>query len=363
MNNFMKKALCLILAVIMVCVPVAVGAENVDDAKDVGENYVFYGTYLQVGELEYEMSELYEYTVFAFAPTEKGKYIFTVDGTVGIVSYNAMWINVQPSETTVTDSSLSWECTGVGQEIWVAVKSNSSPAVIKVESAASDRVETTKIIYENKTTPAAFTFTGDKGALLSVNTLDSVVDEAVLGADGYYHLNDAKGPVLYANLNDSQMSLNAASSYGQLKGSDYDENGNLIAITDYNTAFAEYFECADASTYLYPLTDDLMEMFIEVGANQSWYGATGWVGGTKDDAWMFACYYNELPEIVYTPGDVSNDGKVNSIDSNYLKKMLVGSYLVEPGSVAELAADVNSDGGINSMDSYALKKLIVKGEL
>lgn len=361
MNNFMKKALCLILAVIMVCVPVAVGAENVDEAIDVGENYVFYGTYLQVGELEYEMSELYEYTVFAFAPTEKGKYTFTVDGTVGIVSYNAMWITVQPSETTVTDSSLSWECTGVGQEIWVAVKSNSSPAVIKVESAASDRVEIAKIIYENKTTPAAFTFTGDKGALLSVNTLDSVVDEAVLGADGYYHLNDAKGPVLYANLNDSQMSLNAASGYGQLKGSDYDENGNLIAITDYNTAFAEYFECADASTYLYPLTDDLMEMFIEVGANQSWYGATGWVGGTKDDAWMFACYYNELPEIVYTPGDVNNDGSINSIDSNSLKRIIVGALTVEAGSAEALAADVDGSGSVNGQDTNALKRMISVG--
>jgi len=50
-------------------------------------------------------------------------------------------------------------------------------------------------------------------------------------------------------------------------------------------------DCADSKTGLYPLTEDLMEIYKEVGTYKGWYTEEGWLGFTKDDAWMFACYY------------------------------------------------------------------------
>jgi len=357
----MTKAMCLALcAAMLLSFCLVVSAENVDEAWDVGENYVYYGTYLAVGEGEYTMSELYDYTLFGFMPDETGKYTFTVtDGLIGLASHHAMWVTVAPSESTVTESSVSWECTGVGQEIWLAVITDAATASIKVEAGESDRVVIEKIEYANKVAPEAFTFPGDASLIKNVNTMNSTVDTAVLGSDGYYHLNSADGYILYANLNDSQMSLSAATSYGQLKGAEYNEDGELVAIIDYNNAFAEYFECVDAATYLYPLTEDLMTMFQDIGDNLGWYGADGWLGLSGEDAWMFACYYTEeVFEEEVVLGDLDGDGQVNGIDSNYLMRAVAGTISIESGSSQEKAADVNGDGQINAIDTNMLKRIL-----
>lgn len=420
MKNIMKKALCFIIAAVLLCTPVAVFAENVDEAWDVGENYVYYGTYLSMGSADYTMSELYEYTLFGFMPEETGEYTFEVaDGTIGIVSYNAMWVTVQPNADTITENSVSWNCTGVGQEIWLAVTTENAAANITVTSEASQVVVIPYIPYANKTTPEAFTYSGDVNDLLTVNTKNTTVDTAVLGDDGYYHLNSKDGYVLYANLSDEQMNLYTASTYGQLKGAVRDDEGNLVSITDYNEAFLQYYECADASSSIgvfYPLTEDLIEMFKEIGANKGWYGEDGWVGGKYDDAWMFACYYTDAAFTVtvngvatqvaagatidlsaaafenrdgayyrfeawtgdvadvadakaaattvvvngdltidagyYLIGDVKVDNMLNAMDSNTMRRMVVGNVAI----VA--AGDTNGDGKVQPIDANLLARML-----
>lgn len=358
MKNIIKKALCIIMAAILLCAPVAVCAENVDEAWDIGENYVYYGTYLSMGSAEYEMSALYEYTLFGFMPDETGKYVFSVDdGAIGIVSYNGMWISIEPSADTVAETSVSWECTGVGQEIWVAVTTDTDFVNVTVTAEESEIVVIEKIPYVNKVTPQEFTYSGLGADLIAVNTRNATVDHAVLGEDGYYHLNSADGYILYANLSDTVMSLYTASTYGQLKGSVYDENGDLVSITDYNEAFAEYYNCAyttETEEVIYPLTEDLIEMFKEIGANMGWYGEDGWVGGTRDDAWMFACYYTD--KVYFTVGDVNNDGQINGKDSNSLMRIVGGKMSVAVGSAEYFASDLNGDGTINAIDTNMLKR-------
>ena len=322
-----------------------------------GDNYIHYGNSISVGVNAETLSVLYDYTVFTFRPDETGIYTITVDGgCAGIASYNAMWVTVTPSESTVTAAGAVWECSGVGQKIWVAVKADSNPASITVEREEAVIKEVEKIVYENKHTPEAFTFTGDVDSLLYVDTLDKIVESAVLGADGYYHLNDADGPVLYANLSDSVMSLTAAASYGQLKWVLYDEEGNAIQIIDYNSAFEEYAACVDSTTTLYPLTDDLITIFKKVGENNKWYGQGGWIGGKYEDAWMFAIYYNEAPQYIF--GDIDGNGTVNAIDANIIVRIVAGTYFVEAGSAAALAADINGDGKINAADANLFKRIV-----
>ena len=54
-------------------------------------------------------------------------------------------------------------------------------------------------------------------------------------------------------------------------------------------------------------------------------------------------------------GDLNNDGSVNSIDSNMMKRMLVGLPFSEQ---AIDAADVNEDGSINAQDANVLRRFI-----
>lgn len=57
-------------------------------------------------------------------------------------------------------------------------------------------------------------------------------------------------------------------------------------------------------------------------------------------------------------GDVDLNGKVNSADSNLLKRMIAGSYYVEVGSDSFKAGDIDGDGKLNSVDSNTLKRII-----
>ena len=57
-------------------------------------------------------------------------------------------------------------------------------------------------------------------------------------------------------------------------------------------------------------------------------------------------------------GDLNGDGYVNSIDSNYLKRIFVGKITIVDMGVDFSVADIDGDGDITSMDSYYLGKKI-----
>ena len=255
--------------------------------------------YLNVGTADYDLSADFQYTLYEFAPTETGKYTITAnDSLVGIASYNGMWVTIDPSEETVAGNSVEWDCTGVGQAIWVAVKGGAATANITVEAEAPVvPIGPEYVTYVNVALPESFTLTEDAAALVNVAYNDDVVDTAVLGEDGFYHLNTVDGPVLYVNLADTKMNLTDAMGFGQLKGSTK-EDGVIKVITDYNEAYQAYVDVADQGYA--PLTEDLMVILKEVGKNQGWYEGEGaWIA-TTEDAWMFACYYAEVAEPEYT---------------------------------------------------------------
>lgn len=336
------------------------GEDPVDPPVEPQEGYEISETPLVVGTNDYTVSSDYVYTVYIFTPDAEGKYTFSSENSVlGIVSYQDMWVQFEPSADNVNANSFEWECTGVGQAIMVGVLADADAATITVEYEEVIKEEIQWTIYENVVTPEDFTFEGDADALLYVDTFDEIVDTAVLGEDGFYHLNSVDGPILYANLNDTLMSLASAYGYGQLKDIIYDEEGNVIAKVDYNTAFEAYMNCADADTYLYPLTVDLVEMFTKVGEEQGWYGEEGWVGGDLEDAWMFACYYSDAPE--YVLGDADGNGELTATDYMIIKQLVFSMRSVEDLKDQETAAlrcDMNGDGKYTAADYLIVKKAI-----
>lgn len=345
----MKKSIvCVLLCVLLIVSNVAAMAVSAE------------GTYndswasLTVGTNEYEAYTEYPYTVYALSPSEVGKYTVTCeDYLIGLVSYTDMWVMMEPSADTVNSHSVTWECSGVGPSILIAVETSAATVTLTVTQEPLTPTETVEwTYYENQVTPEAFAFTGDKNALLAVNTGDAVADAAVLGADGYYHLNKANGPILYAKLKDSQMSLAAAMDVGQLREVVQDENNVILSKTDFNAAVGEYIACADGSTSLYPLTIDLIEVFQRVGKSKGWYGPSGFIGGDLEDAWMFACYYNELSEEDTLMGDLNGNGEIDLDDATRMFYSVNG--LVELNDNELAVADCTGDGTIDLDDATRL---------
>lgn len=337
------------------------------EAKTLGEKPLYNENgadgYLSVadGYVDYDMNADYVYTILEFTPDAEGNYTIDLAGgaMAGIVSYNGMWVTVEPSAEVVNSYTIEWECTSVGQTIWVAVIAETETVSINVSYEEAIVVVIPEYDYENVVTPEEFVYNGDTANFDYVETFDDIVDNAVLGDDGYYHLNSADGPVLFACLNDDLMSLVGANSYGQLTYVEYDEDGNVVSKTHYGIAFEEYAACAytdDAGYMYYPLTEDLIVMFQNVGANNGWYGENGFVGGDIEDAWMFACYYDEevttIEPVVEPEYDPNGDGEFNMFDYVFVK----ATVLSNDASEEEIAAaDVNGDGKLNMFDYIAVK--------
>lgn len=289
--------------------------ESVDDNADLSSEA------LVVAEGEYATSYA-EYTVYSFEPTETGVYTITVaNGLIGIVSNNGMWITTTASEESVAATSIEWECTGVGQSIWVAVKSVDSTVAIEVER---EELVIEEIETENAYPTVSletYTFDGDLDKLESLmyGLADEKIDFA-LGEDGFFHVADVKDfdengdyigkkpleelPVVLVKLNDSVVSLQSAIGYGNVKYVEYgeDEDGNPVALSIlyFNDMLTEYLSYAATDAKLYPLTEDLLYTMILVGADQGWYVEDGAVqyafandGISADLLWAFAMYYLE----------------------------------------------------------------------
>ncbi|MBQ9848421.1 MAG: hypothetical protein IJO64_05125 [Clostridia bacterium] len=282
MKKLITTAIALIVLSALLAVPMTAFAE---------ESYIVSSKKLSVGDNECPINSAYPYTIVSFEPDETGNFIFNCNAFIAIVSYNGMWVTHEPTEETVNQTTFEWECTGVGQSIWIAIDSDNASENITVSFEEVNKVEIPWTIYENKVTPEKFTFDGNVDDLTYVDTEDGVCDKAVLGSDGFYHLNSENGAILYADLNDEMMSLSDANGFGQLREIIY-EGGEVVKQIDYTSAFTAYAEAADASTMLYPLTEDIMVFYQRVGEFRNWYGEDGWLGGTDEDAWMFACYYD-----------------------------------------------------------------------
>lgn len=285
MKSIMKKAIALVIAVAVLIVPMAVSAAVYDENAE--------PTALSLGNKNYTVSTANDYAIFSFTPDSEAEYTFTAKNTlIGIVSYNGMWVSVQPSTSTVSENTVTWKCTGVGQSIWLAAKSDKATLTIIVEKKEVEKEEELPwTMYQNKVTPTPFTFTGNVNDLEYVDTFDGVDDRPTLGDDGYYHFKNENGPIIYVDLNDSMMNLVDAQGYGQLKYVGYDGD-KIVSKIDFYDSFAAYAANADKTTMLYPLTEDLITIYRLVGQYKGWYGADGWIGGEDEDFWMFACYYD-----------------------------------------------------------------------
>lgn len=322
MNKILKVIISAIICLALLVVPMTAMAEEGIDYN------INYETYLTEGTNTYTVFDNVPYTVFILYPSAVGDYTITANANIGIVSYLDMWVQFEPTVDNVNTNTITWNCTDVNQAIMIAISPNASEEVITVTRTDPDASkEIPWTIYKNVKAPEKFQMPDfvdvdafDDGY---VDFEDSVIDDAILGDDGYYHLNDKNGPILFANLNDSIMSLYTMVGYGKIAAIYYDDAGEVVKKVDYTDAFNAYIAALPVNdqgtptSYYYPLTADLIEMFKEIGASHEWYSGETWVYDSED-AWLFACYYDENVTSMdeSSKNNQDNDGESDVDDNN-----------------------------------------------
>ena len=276
------------------------GSENEEDS------YILATKPLGVGENVAPVSGIYTYTLYDFCPDETG--VYTITTSAGTIGYWGPNMNVLSNPNSTVASITNVEISAVGQSAFVGVTGvDGNSVTITVtktgEVETQEQVDTT--VYENTVTPSNQTLVGDFEDYEYVNIDDTTVDTAVLGSDGFYHLNSANGPVLWVVLNDTWLSLVGAATANSGAGMLVEvviEDGRVVEKINYSAALMAYAGCAataDDGVKLYPMTADLKAMLEKAGTSLGWYDAQyGIVGSEVDtkDNWMFCTMY--IPDVI-----------------------------------------------------------------
>lgn len=262
-----------------------------------------------------------EMRYFFFAPAEGAVYRFYTDSDKVEVGYygGSFYISDSNGGTMLDNGVMELEVlhSQVGNMLVIGLKSTSSSVdectltVVRYSDMEVQLVELPWEQYVLDHTPAVIA--PPKG---NQHYVDIVVDisnplnpsgaveeiKAVYNEnDGYYHLNTADGPVLYAKLAAKtifQESIYTIVNVTNVGRYFYDENGKFQKKESYNDALIAYCKAADPATGVYPLDHDLVYILQNIGAD-GWYDMTSPNSIFKDDgvfvypynAWFFAVVY------------------------------------------------------------------------
>ncbi len=126
--------------------------------------------------------------------------------------------------------------------------------------------------------------------------------------DGYYHLNDANGPIVLVRLAKDCEYIACFKTMLDRTGINkyfFDENEKFIKKESYSECLLEYIEYVDEDNGVYPLTEDLKYIIQQHGEYVDWWNAESSSYRFKDDAgnnmtdinaeiaWLFMCCYAE----------------------------------------------------------------------
>ena len=257
------------------------GGEEGGDVTTKEEYVVDYENMLVLGENELTLNASATTTVYEFCPEEAGVYQFVADDANALVGYWGAGSFYVWDQTENKTNTLEASVTAVGQSIMVGVSGVESCTLTITRTGDAASAENEYTVYENKNLDIDSNYCCI-GNYVNIN--DTTVDTAVLGADGYYHLNSENGPVLFVDFAHETMSLTGlVNAPGNIRYTDGE------VYIDYAAALGEYCTAASENGNLYPLTADMIEMLQNIGEAKGWYmEEIGWVGSSAD-AWMFAC--------------------------------------------------------------------------
>ena len=258
-------------------------------------------TVLVVGEQNVEQLPNTITTLYDFSAPEAGVYTITVPAGVTVSLYTVAWTPYQTSE----NGTLEFTATEAGQGFLVGLSGEAASFNVTVAKTGT-YTPPASTIYENydPTVTVDPDFEMPEGDVISIDITEE--HTAVLGTDGFYHLDSADGPILYVNLNTDVFNLATLLDAGApitMRGEKYQgEDGNMYCYDYMNMmAYGAYYNFAQTGDY-YPLNADLMAFFQDYGAAQGWYmpglsSIDAINDGTADaeSAWMYfaVCVEND----------------------------------------------------------------------
>ena len=258
--------------------------------------YEVSSTALALGDNTLTLLDTAVTTIYVFEPAETAVYTFTAPEGAILGYWGAgSWFLQNPNSTTNT---YEWTCTGVGQTAYIGVSGVEGNFNLNVAKTGDYTVVEVPIVkYENKATLETFTL--PEGSMLGsyIDVTAETVHTAVLGADGYYHLDSADGDVILVDMDYQDIVLSAAlkSDRPVMYVWDYDENGNQVKY-DIGDAVLAYEAVMDENGY-YPLTEDLIYFYDNYANGAAIY--TFHITGSynEENVWMYCMRTVTLPEI------------------------------------------------------------------
>ncbi len=258
--------------------------------------YEISNTALTLGDNNLSLLETAYTTIYVYEPTETGVFTFTAPEGAILGYWGAgSWFLSDPGSTT---NSYEWTCTGVGQSAYIGVSNVTGNFCLNVAKTGDYTVvEIPTILYENKATLTPFTLPEGSKLGSYIDVTNEAVYTAVLGDDGYYHLNSADGDIILVDMNYQDIILSNAllSDRPVMYAYVTDEDGNTVKY-DIGEAVKEYETVMDANGY-YPLTEDLI-LFYDVYGNGSAIYSYHVAGRyNEENVWMYCMRTVTFPEI------------------------------------------------------------------
>ena len=290
------------------------------------------------------MIDTAEVTIVAITPDEAGYYTITVGEDALIANCGAGsfyiydWSTVTPStsldwlceeagywtETEIQDENYNWitvEQYISGQTLMLGIKSDSETVDVTVTKTADyTKTEVELQTYVNKADVSAYTLPDNAvlGDYIDVTESHS----AVLGDDGYYHLDSADGDILLVDmLHLFRLSEALEGGRGVMYAYITDEDGTILEKWDIGAAVVAYeevcyevtktttststdedgnevtTETTTVTNRYYPLTEDLIFFYDDYADSNGVYSfVLGETEYNEDTAWMFACLTMTLAE-------------------------------------------------------------------
>lgn len=234
-----------------------------------------------------------------------------IDMIVDSVDYggSVVWTCKEVSELKDTTS----EGVGVytqGQTLFVGIKSDAETVHVTVEKTGDyEAVEEKNLVYENKAELSQFVLPEEATLGDYINVFDSVDHVAVLGDDGYYHLDSEDGDILLVDMDYASIVLTNVLSSERPVMNAYAtlEDGTRVcySIAD---AVKAYEAVCDENGY-YPLTEDLVFFYQTYGVGNWVYSTVLDTSMMQDaDVWMYCMRTMTLPG--EEGGDAATSGTI-----------------------------------------------------
>ena len=275
-------------------------------------------SYVEAGSTHVTMTAG-ERSYFLFAPTTAGTYAFSVsDANAQVGYYGAPHFVQEINAAEMVDGgftmSISTSMIGTGNTgttvLVLGIDGSCDNCVLTVERTGEPAYsieEEPWFVYQPTVELAPYKLPA--GANLqnfditaSTDTYKLVLNEE----EGFYHLNDANGPLVLMYLGEDGQYLDCFQTILDHTGVQryfFDENGNYLKKESYGNCLIEYFQYMDEDKGVYPLTEDLKYIMQMEGDDSGWFDSQSAQylfvdanrinipGVNPEISWLFMCCY------------------------------------------------------------------------